>query len=194
MMRRKPSARKFEREFDARQRGQERRRQQFARERDERRQAKTDDGRTAGETQCPTTLTSTDTVTRQASMRSSRRSTGARQPPVVMAHLSIETAQHRREMPKLRKNWVMQTICEALVIHPMHPTIGCAVAKQLIMAVEQSASLQDFSRCETQEDIGRQLLRQVGVLDAGMTDTMVAAASDANIDFVATLERIAAGN
>jgi hypothetical protein len=36
-MRRKPSARKIEREFDARQRGQERRRQQFARERDERR-------------------------------------------------------------------------------------------------------------------------------------------------------------
>jgi hypothetical protein len=42
-MRRKPSARKIEREFEVRQRGQERRRQQFARERDERRLAKTDD-------------------------------------------------------------------------------------------------------------------------------------------------------
>jgi hypothetical protein len=55
-------------------------------------------------------------------------------------------------------------------------------------------SAQDFSRCKSMEDIGRQLLLQVGVEEIAITPTMIQAAIAANDELVARLEQIAQGN
>jgi hypothetical protein len=56
-------------------------------------------------------------------------------------------------------------------------------------------SANDFSQCQSMEDIGRKLLQSVGVdeLDA-MTPAMIEAAIKANDEFIARLEQIAKGN
>jgi len=52
----------------------------------------------------------------------------------------------------------------------------------------------DFRGCQTQEDIARKLLKDVGAAEEDITAAMEAAAVKAQLLFLATLERIAAGN
>ena len=56
------------------------------------------------------------------------------------------------------------------------------------------ASASNFSNCKSMEDIGRQLLLQVGVEEIAITPSMIQAAIAANDDLVARLEQIAQGN
>jgi hypothetical protein len=49
----------------------------------------------------------------------------------------------------------------------------------------------DYSQCQTQLDIGRKLLGQVGVPEDAMTDSMIEQAAEANVAFVDRLELIA---
>jgi len=52
----------------------------------------------------------------------------------------------------------------------------------------------DFSAAQTQGEIARKLLKDIGVAEADITAAMEAAAVKAQLLFLATLERIAAGN
>jgi hypothetical protein len=63
---------------------------------------------------------------------------------------------------------------------------------KLIAAAEQP-SASDFSRCDSVQDIGRVLLKQVGVDEDAITDAMVEQAVEANDAFIEQLERIAQG-
>jgi hypothetical protein len=74
------------------------------------------------------------------------------------------------------------------------PAKYAQIGASLIAAVKQTNSLQDFSQCESAEDIGRQLLRQVGIDGEAVTPHMLQSACDANDDFVAKLQTIAGGN
>jgi hypothetical protein len=53
-------------------------------------------------------------------------------------------------------------------------------------------SANDFSSCQSMEDIGRKLLKSVGRDEA--TDDMIKLAIQSNDNFIAELERIAQGN
>jgi len=68
------------------------------------------------------------------------------------------------------------------------------IGAKLIAAVEQPASSGDYSRCKSIEEIGRLLLQQVDVPDDAITDDMVAAAIEANQDFIVRLKQIGQGH
>jgi hypothetical protein len=70
------------------------------------------------------------------------------------------------------------------------PDKYAAIATQLIASAEPPAG--DFDQAKSMEDIGRGLLRQVGVLDENMTDAMIEAAIEAQDILVKKLELIAA--
>jgi len=52
----------------------------------------------------------------------------------------------------------------------------------------------DFSQCQSQLDIGKKLLVQVGVPEDAMTNSMIEQAAAANEAFVDRLETIAGGH
>jgi hypothetical protein len=52
----------------------------------------------------------------------------------------------------------------------------------------------DFSQCQTQLEIGKKLLVQVGVPEDAMTDSMIEQAAKANEAFVGRLQMIAGGH
>jgi hypothetical protein len=52
----------------------------------------------------------------------------------------------------------------------------------------------DLSQAQSMEDIGRALLKQIGVHEAGITDGMIQAAIEAHDDFTAELQRIGDGH
>ena len=66
------------------------------------------------------------------------------------------------------------------------------IAAKLIAAAEPPPDPNDFSKAKTIQDIGRGLLRQVGMADDDITDAMIDAAVEANNRLVDTLESIAA--
>jgi hypothetical protein len=55
-------------------------------------------------------------------------------------------------------------------------------------------SANDFSSCQSMEDIGMRLLKAVGLAEDAMTPAMIGQAIEANDAFIARLERIAAVN
>ncbi len=59
---------------------------------------------------------------------------------------------------------------------------------------EPMASPGDYSQCQTQLDIGKKLLAQVGVPEEAMTESMIEQAAEANEAFVDKLEMIAGGH
>jgi hypothetical protein len=73
-----------------------------------------------------------------------------------------------------------------------HPEKYVEVGAKLIATAEQPLSPGDFSRCETLQDIGRQLLRQVGMDEYTISDELADKAAAANARFVDELELIAA--
>src|SRR4051794_25237421 len=74
------------------------------------------------------------------------------------------------------------------------PVRYAELAGRLIMAVEQPPDPNDYSRCQTQEDIVRKLLAQVGVNEDAMTPDMLRQAEDANSEFVNRLIVIGGGH
>jgi hypothetical protein len=74
------------------------------------------------------------------------------------------------------------------------PTRYCELAGRLIMAVDQPPSPTDFSACQTEADIARQLLTQIGIHDDAITPDMVRQAEEANAALLARLIQIAEGN
>jgi hypothetical protein len=52
----------------------------------------------------------------------------------------------------------------------------------------------DFSRCQTAQDIGKQLLLQTGAAEIALTDDMIEAAAAENERFVDRLMQIAGGH
>jgi hypothetical protein len=52
------------------------------------------------------------------------------------------------------------------------------------------ASADDFSKCQSMQDIGKKLLQAVGVDESAMTEDMVARAIEANDAFIARLQAI----
>jgi hypothetical protein len=56
------------------------------------------------------------------------------------------------------------------------------------------SSANDFSQCQSMEDIGMRLLKAVGLAEDAMTPAMIGQAIEANDAFIARLERIAAVN
>jgi hypothetical protein len=65
---------------------------------------------------------------------------------------------------------------------------------RLIPMDANPVSANNFSHCKSMEDIGRQLLLQVGVEEIAITPSMIQAAIAANDALVARLEQIAQGN
>jgi hypothetical protein len=66
------------------------------------------------------------------------------------------------------------------------------IAAKLIAQAEPPPDPNDLSQCKSLEDIGRALLRGVGMADDEISDEMVAAAMKANDHLMDTLESIAA--
>ena len=52
----------------------------------------------------------------------------------------------------------------------------------------------DFSQCKTMQDIGRGLLKQIGLSEEAITDSMIEQAIAANDALIERLERIAEGS
>lgn len=66
------------------------------------------------------------------------------------------------------------------------------IASRLIAAAEPPTSLEDYSRCQSVEDVGRQLLMQMGADESLITPAMVARAVRANERLVGELSAIIA--
>jgi hypothetical protein len=67
------------------------------------------------------------------------------------------------------------------------------IAAKLIAAVEQPPGPNDYSDCQSMDDIGRKLLRSVGAQEDAITQKMITAAVKANDVFIARLEAIRDG-
>jgi len=75
-----------------------------------------------------------------------------------------------------------------------HPERYAELAGKLIMTAEQAPGPNDYSDCQSMDDIGRKLLRSVGINEFAITQNMIEAAIKANDNFVETLEQIGRGN
>jgi hypothetical protein len=93
----------------------------------------------------------------------------------------------------LQADWQMhgQEIIEAL--RTQSPVKYAEIVSRLAVP-EAAPAPDDFSQCQTQLDIGKKLLMQVGVPEDAMTDSMIEQAAEANEAFVDRLEMIAGGH
>ena len=93
----------------------------------------------------------------------------------------------------LQADWQMhgQEIIEAL--RTQSPVKYAEIVSRLAVP-EAAPAPDDFSQCQTQLDIGKKLLVQIGVPEDTMTDSMIEQAAAANEAFVDRLEMIAGGN
>src|SRR5262249_4119247 len=95
----------------------------------------------------------------------------------------------------LEKDWTEQGASVIEAMREKAPAKYAELIARLAPADPLITSGQgDFSQCNSQEDIARKLLKDVGVAEADITAAMEAAAVKAQLLFLATLERIAAGN
>ena len=92
----------------------------------------------------------------------------------------------------LQSDWQLhgQEIIEAL--RTQSPVKYAEIVSRLAVP-EAAPAPDDFSQCQTQLDIGRKLLAQVGVPEDAMTDSMIEQAAEANEAFLDRLEMIAGG-
>jgi hypothetical protein len=72
-----------------------------------------------------------------------------------------------------------------------YPQHYAELGARLIASTEEPAGPTDFSDCQSQEDIGRKLLMQLGLGEYQITDRMCQQAVDANEKLITALERIA---
>ena len=70
--------------------------------------------------------------------------------------------------------------------------VAKTVPKEMLISSDRASG--DFSDCQSQADIAIRLLKDVGVPDGGATPSMVDAATEAQLRFLADLERIAKVN
>ncbi len=93
----------------------------------------------------------------------------------------------------LQADWQQhgQEIIEAL--RTQSPVKYAEIVSRLAVP-EAAPAPDDFSQCQTQLDIGKKLLAQVGVAEDAMTDSMIEQAAEANEAFVDRLEMIAGGH
>ena len=93
----------------------------------------------------------------------------------------------------LQADWLLhgQEIIEAL--RTQSPVKYAEIVSRLAVP-EATPAPDDFSQCQTQLDIGKKLLAQVGVPEDSMTDSMIEQAAEANEAFVDRLEMIAGGH
>jgi hypothetical protein len=74
------------------------------------------------------------------------------------------------------------------------PVRYAELAGRLIMAVEQPADPNSYASCQSEEEICRKLLAQVGVADDQLTPDMLRLAEEANLEFVNRLIGIGGGH
>lgn len=74
------------------------------------------------------------------------------------------------------------------------PVRYAELAGRLITAAAQPGDPSDYSRCQTEEEICRKLLLQVGLTEDQLTPDMLRLAEAANTEFVNKLLVIAEGN
>ena len=93
----------------------------------------------------------------------------------------------------LQADWQLhgQDIIEAL--RTQSPVKYAEIVSRLAVP-EAAPAPDDFSQCQSQLDIGKKLLMQVGVPEDAMTDSMIEQAAEANEGFVDRLEMIAGGH
>ena len=93
----------------------------------------------------------------------------------------------------LQADWQLhgQDIIEAL--RTQSPVKYAEIVSRLAVP-EPMPAADDFSQCQSQLDIGRKLLAQVGVPEDSMTDSMIELAAEANEAFLDRLEMIAGRN
>ena len=94
----------------------------------------------------------------------------------------------------LEKDWAEHGIEVIQQIRLDNPVKYGELIARLIPMDANLVSTNNFSHCKSMEDIGRQLLLQVGVEEIAITPSMIQAAIAANDDLVARLEQIAQGN
>ena len=94
----------------------------------------------------------------------------------------------------LEKDWAEHGIEVIQQIRLDNPVKYGELIARLIPMDANLLSTSNFSHCKSMEDIGRQLLLQVGVEETAITPSMIQAAIAANEDLVARLEQIAQGN
>jgi hypothetical protein len=95
----------------------------------------------------------------------------------------------------LQADWQQhgQEIIEAL--RTQSPVKYAEIVSRLAVAeAAPTPTPDDYSQCQTQLDIGRKLLAQVGVPEEAMTASMIEQAAEANEAFVDRLEMIAGGH
>ena len=93
----------------------------------------------------------------------------------------------------LQADWQLhgQDIIESL--RTQNPVKYAEIVARLAVP-EAAPAPDDFSQCQSQLDIGKKLLVQVGVPEDAMTDSMIEQAAEANEAFVDRLEMIAGGH
>jgi hypothetical protein len=74
------------------------------------------------------------------------------------------------------------------------PVKYAELAGRIIATVAQPLDPNDYARCDSEQDIARKLLHQVGVTDDQLTQDMVERAEKANSELLERLLTIAAGN
>ena len=92
----------------------------------------------------------------------------------------------------LEKDW---TEHGAAVIAAVRESAPAKYAELIVRLVPVESSLiapGDFSQCNSEEDIGRKLLEQVGMLNSDISEEDIEAAAQANTAFIDTLMRIKA--
>ena len=75
-----------------------------------------------------------------------------------------------------------------------HPERYADIVARLTTPIEPPPVPASFHAGMSQSDIALRMLRDLGVPDGGATPSMIEAATEAQLLFVATLERIAKGN
>jgi hypothetical protein len=93
----------------------------------------------------------------------------------------------------LQADWQQhgQEIIEAM--RTQNPVKYAEIVSRLAVP-EAAPAPDDYSQCQTQLDIGKKLLAQVGVPEEAMTESMIEQAAEANEAFVDRLEMIAGGH
>ena len=94
----------------------------------------------------------------------------------------------------LEKDWAEHGSEVIQQIRQDNPVKYGELIARLVPMDANPLSANDYSTCETMEDIGRKLLQQIGLHDDAITEQMIAQAVAANGELVARLEQIAQGN
>jgi hypothetical protein len=94
----------------------------------------------------------------------------------------------------LEKDWAEHGVEVIQQIRQDNPVKYGELIARLVPMDANLVSANDFSKCQSMEDIGRKLLQSVGVDENAATPSMIEAAIAANDAFIEQLTRISQGN